>query len=145
MRETPAYKKGYYHSVERFAMLAEWLNNKVNRKQRAAKARALRKKRLFFAISGTINAVCSRCGCDDWRLLEVNHKNGGGRKANEGGWGAPDFKRAVIQGRRKTDDLEILCRPCNAIHYLELKFGPLPMKVLWTAEGKGEHHPTVSV
>jgi len=37
----------------------------------------------------------------------------------------------IASGKRKTDDLELLCKPCNAIHCLELKHGPLPMKVVW--------------
>lgn len=34
-------------------------------------------------------------------------------------------------GRRKIDDLNILCRVCNALHYLQLKYGNIPMRVLW--------------
>lgn len=75
--------------------------------------------------------TCSRCGCDDTRLLEINHKSGGGRQ---------EFKKAktpiqnqIIHRNRTTDDLELLCKPCNHIHYLELKFKkPLPMQVVWT-------------
>jgi hypothetical protein len=35
-------------------------------------------------------------------------------------------------GKRTTEDLELLCRPCNALHWLEMKYGPLPMRVVWT-------------
>ena len=41
----------------------------------------------------------------------------------------------IASGKRKTDDLELLCKPCNAIHYLELKFGKLPMRVIWEDSG----------
>lgn len=90
----------------------------------------LNRKRAFFKIQNTIHFHCERCGCDDIRLLEINHKNGGGSRQdpNRG-----KLLRDIIQNRRSVDDLELLCRPCNALHYLEMKYGPLPMlKVVWT-------------
>ena len=41
------------------------------------------------------------------------------------------FIRAIVLGDRKIDDLNILCRPCNSLHYLELKHGKLPYKITW--------------
>lgn len=89
------------------------------------------KAKVFSLICGG-NPCCSRCGCSDIRFLEVNHKNGGGSK---------ERRKAVLRGttlywdifkgKRKTDDLEILCSPCNAVHYLELKYGKLPYKVIY--------------
>lgn len=70
---------------------------------------------------------CVRCRCDDCRLLEINHKHGGGAKDQKGN----RFNCDIISGRRSTDDLEILCKPCNAVHFLELKYGTLPFTVLW--------------
>jgi hypothetical protein len=32
---------------------------------------------------------------------------------------------------RDVDDLELLCRPCNAVHYLEMRHGPLPFRIVW--------------
>jgi len=76
---------------------------------------------------------CAYCNCDDLRLLEINHKYGGGRK--ETGTGndrhPTEFYRAIINGTRSIYDLEIACRVCNAHHYLELKYGPLPFTVTW--------------
>ena len=73
---------------------------------------------------------CVRCGCNDIRLLEVNHKNGGGSQEKKNSKYS-NAVLSVIYGNRKTDDLELLCRPCNHIHYLELKYGKLPMEVKW--------------
>lgn len=76
---------------------------------------------------------CTRCGCDDVRLLEINHKNGGGyvEQKTKIPHGAPFYSK-LIRGKRKTDDLELLCRPCNAIHYLEMKYNEkFPLNVVW--------------
>lgn len=94
------------------------------------KQRLLLRKRIFFKICGNTDYKCSRCGCNDFRLLEINHKNGGGsieRKTST----REEFLRSIIDGKRPADDLELLCRPCNAIHYLEMKYGKLPIRVVW--------------
>jgi len=82
------------------------------------------------------NPLCVRCGCDDIRLLEVNHKNGGGGKELRGGKLSSKFYQDICAGKRKTDDLELLCKVCNSWHYLELKFGELPYKISYDKENK---------
>ncbi len=123
----------YARAPERKQRLVDWYADRDNRRARQIRYTALLRKRVFFRISGSINPVCTRCGCDDSRLIEINHKAGGGKK-KEGG----NFKKLYVEiasGRRDTEDLELLCRPCNAIHYLESKYGPLPMNVAWTGGG----------
>lgn len=91
-----------------------------------------RQRRRALLLVGRGVLVCVRCGCDRPELLEINHKNGGGRKDLVGKW----FHRALVRLERNTDDLELLCRPCNAIHYLEMKYGPLPLRVVWKGASK---------
>ena len=75
---------------------------------------------------------CNRCGCDIIEFLEVNHKNGGGQK--DLATNPSKFTFDVIFGRRSIHDLEILCRPCNAIHYLEQKSKQnVPLKVFFNS------------
>ena len=89
------------------------------------------RRRILFRICGSITPRCVRCGCDDERLLEINHIYGGGNRENQKGKFSSRFYYDIANGKRPTDDLELLCKPCNAIHALELKFGSLPMKVVW--------------
>ena len=72
---------------------------------------------------------CKRCGCDQEPLLEINHINGGGGKEHKATGNR--FYREIARLRRGVDDLELLCKPCNAVHALELKHGPLPFQVVW--------------
>lgn len=75
-------------------------------------------------VSGFDSPICTNCGCDDLHILEINHKNGGG---------SAEYKRILSQGHniywlivkahRSVDDLEVLCKVCNAKHYVEHKFG----------------------
>lgn len=74
------------------------------------------------------NLKCIRCGCNDIRFLEINHKNGISHEERKE---SKHIGKAIVKGWRKTSDLEILCRPCNHIHYLEMKFGFVPLKVVW--------------
>jgi len=130
-RIRPVYAYDPAKRAERLRKLKIWA--KENAKAKHDKDESLLRKRVFFLVSGGPNAKCVRCGCDDWRVLEVNHKNGGGNREHETGRYARALYHDIMQRRRTTEDLEILCRPCNAIHYLEMKFGPLPIRVVWDA------------
>ena len=109
---------------ENWLKTVDW---KKHRQEQNAKERIR-----VLLIVGRKEVKCIRCGCDDIRLLEINHKNGRGAIEYEGGRYMREFYRKIIRLERNVDDLEILCRVCNAWHYLELKFGKLPIKVLWS-------------
>jgi|GEM_PF-1666878 len=86
-------------------------------------------------IAGYGPVVCVRCGCDDLRVLQVNHKLGGGnREAKAVKGGLMRLYLDVYQKRRGVDDLEILCQPCNHVHAVELRCPDLVgrFKVNWT-------------
>lgn len=63
---------------------------------------------------------CVRCGIKDIRVLDINHKNGGGRKELKKNK-LSHLSVRIALGNRKISDLEILCRNCNYLHWLELK------------------------
>ena len=89
-------------------------------------------KKSVLSVVGGKHPKCVYCGCDDERLLELNHKFGGGTKEIKKK-GAKMYWD-IILGRRKLDDLEIACRICNAKHYLELKYGKLPFKITYQSD-----------
>lgn len=46
-------------------------------------------------------------------LLDINHSNRDGKK-DRIYWGSSNsFYLAIVEGRRKTDDLELLCAMCH--------------------------------
>jgi len=100
------------------------------KKERGKVSRDRVRKTNFNIISNN-NPVCANCGCDDIRLLEINHINGGGNKELLKGKGSNSFAWDIYMGRRKTDDLNLLCRPCNALDHLERIFGEIPIRILW--------------
>jgi len=99
---------------------------KVNKIQRNWHAN-VRKKALSIIGNGKLE--CVRCGCNILSFLEINHKNGGGttetRKLGS------HLVHNIVKGSRKIEDLELLCKPCNAIHALELKHSNVPLKVIF--------------
>ncbi len=106
----------------------------VEHKDEANKKMRDTRRKMRIAILNVIsnnNPHCVRCGCDDIRLLEINHKNGGGRKDTHNGKCSIAFYRDIYKGKREIDDLELLCKVCNSWHYLELKYGKLPYEVLY--------------
>jgi hypothetical protein len=113
---------------ERGAALKVWL--KANGRQHS-KASAERVRQTVFAlISKSKHPHCVSCGCDDLRFLEINHKNGGGGREYAEKKSQVVY-RDIAMLRRPVDDLELLCRVCNAKHYLMLKFGTVPIEVTW--------------
>ena len=70
-------------------------------------------------VTGDEEPRCAGCGCDDPDLLEVNHANGGGsREFRERG----AVVHRVFAGERGTGDLDLKCRPCNALDHLRKKY-----------------------
>ena len=64
-------------------------------------------------------------------LLDIHHKNGLGtqdRKINKR-LHATKFICNIVQMKRTTDDLELLCRMCHTLHHLKQKYGDLPYSV----------------
>jgi len=84
------------------------------------------KLRALQIISGEEVPRCRNCGCSYIFALGVNHKNGGGtaeRKAND--TLGSKFYRAIVNGDRKTDDLEVMCHPCNVAEHLFKRCGAM--------------------
>lgn len=88
-------------------------------------------KKVVFNILSNNNPICVNCGCDDNRLLEVNHIHGGGGKELRRGKHTNVFMWDIYMGRRKTDDLNLLCRVCNALDYLKRKYKVTNYKVIY--------------
>jgi hypothetical protein len=63
---------------------------------------------------------CVRCGCDVLDYLEFNHIKGNGCKDWRENKGIAMMDR-ILTKKRDTDDLEVLCRVCNALEFLERK------------------------
>ena len=91
------------------------------------------KKRLkaLRKVSGEDVPKCINCGCDDVRFLEINHINGGGYKEKKEAGGTGYVFKNILNGTRKTDDLNVLCKVCNGLDALKRKYGEVPIEVVW--------------
>jgi len=101
--------------------------------RRIFRARVVRLRHAVFVKLG--GPVCVGCGCDDERILEINHKDGGGSREHETVWkGSRKFLTAILRGIRSTADLNVMCGPCNRLDYLERRFPDLRGKITvrWT-------------
>jgi len=78
-----------------------------------------RKIKAMLLVSKNGKVECNRCGCDELSFLEFNHINGGGCK--EFKENHTSMAEKILFNKRKTDDLEIVCRVCNALDYLGRK------------------------
>jgi hypothetical protein len=122
------YVKKNWESV--YAYRKKWVQEHPEARKKI-KHNSIEKVRIeVLRILSNGNPVCVNCGCDDIRMLEINHINGGGYQDTKGCRGSR-FYQKIKQGKRKTDDLNVLCRICNAWHALELRFGKLPFKITY--------------
>lgn len=94
-----------------------------------------RDKKRLHVLNLLGGPTCVYCGCDDIKALEINHKCGGGCEEYKKGAGT-----AIVDdiwfGRRSVENLEVVCRPCNSIHYMKLK-GIEGWKITWIGD-KGD-------
>jgi hypothetical protein len=61
---------------------------------------------------------CSNCGCDEFSVLEINHINGGGRKALKTTQNRQLY-RDIVNDKVNLSEYNVLCRVCNALHYVQ--------------------------
>lgn len=101
-------------------------------KERRNRHAKLHRKKLKLMLFQFFGGKCSHCGCDDFRALEINHVNGGGSKEHRLLSGGYVFYADILSGKRKNDDLELLCAVCNAHHHMKvLKDVPGDWKIEW--------------
>lgn len=68
-----------------------------------------RRKKLIQKLGGK----CVNCGITDWRLLQINHINGGGRK--ERLLLGKKLYTDILKGKRE-EDYNLLCANCNILY-----------------------------
>lgn len=136
-------KRDYYKDVEKSRRysknyMKKWgkehpdrikqINKNNHLKHREKHLELMNKRRLrvrlkALEIVGKGRIECSNCGQKDIRILQINHINGGGRIDTRKFNGNGSFYYAIINGKRKTNDLNILCAVCNQAHFIEHKYG----------------------
>jgi len=101
---------------------------KAHIKERRLKYHREMKLKVFEMLGG---AKCVNCGCEDFDILEINHIDGYGKK--EVRRLGRSLYEEIYLGRRKTDDLNVLCRVCNALDYLMRKKpeSAKRLKIIW--------------
>lgn len=73
---------------------------------------------------------CANCGCDEASLLEINHITGGGRAMAKTRQNRQLY-RDIAKGRVELSDYNVLCRVCNALHYIKDILGVEGHRVTW--------------
>lgn len=67
--------------------------------------------------------ICVNCGCNRKEILEINHIKCNGRQELKRYHNHHAFFRDIINEKVNIRDYNILCRVCNAKHYIEEKIG----------------------
>ena len=95
--------------------LDRWLKkHPLKRKIHALRTRIKLRKRLIQKLGGK----CSRCGINDWRVLQINHLNGGGRKEYTIKGCKKIYKE--ILNEERDGEFNLLCANCNILYEYEM-------------------------
>jgi hypothetical protein len=87
-------------------------------------------KRVRLRVLRLLGGACVHCGCDDPRVLEVHHKAGGGARERKE-VGGDGFWYNIVMGRRRTDDLELCCKPCHVVEDIKRLYGVENFRIEW--------------
>ena len=128
-RDRSEWAKQYLAShPERLEKFKKWARQR--RKEEPTESNRNNRKSALLLV-GNGNVKCENCGCDDVRFLEINHKNGNGNKELQKGKMSNKFYWDITMLRRKTNDLNILCKVCNNLYALEMKYGKTTYRVIY--------------
>ena len=89
--------------------------------RRARNARRIREKNQWKrSLLDALGGACVDCGCTDWRMLSVDHKDGGGNAARRklGTNSSPARWKFYYEQHRAGVPLEIRCLNCHALKSL---------------------------
>lgn len=75
--------------------------------------------RIRLRVIEKLGGKCVGCGVADPRILNVNHKNGEGRKELVTHRSNVTFYRRILDGERPTADLDLRCCNCNILYEYE--------------------------
>lgn len=126
--ESKAFHHRWYmaHRKESIEAMQKWRIDHPERRRQLNREHYQRLRlKVFNKLGG---AKCVYCGCDDIRILEVNHINGGGGKEQKklrASHNGKQLYEMIASGERATDDLNVTCRVCNMWHYVGLKYPDL--------------------
>lgn len=66
-----------------------------------------------------LGGQCVSCGECDRRVLQLNHKHGGGGADNRAGQGGTYLLRRLLSGERDLGDFDLRCANCNILYEYE--------------------------
>lgn len=92
-----------------------WLKNKDKKLAYARTYWKSRREKVLFDFGGK----CVRCGIQDFRVLDFNHKIPRYKTGVKDKW--KFSSRTEREIRNNPQNFELLCKNCNYIHYLESK------------------------
>jgi hypothetical protein len=85
------------------------------------RARSLSKYwQMRHEIFTRLDGQCIVCGANDRRVLQLNHKHGGGGGDNRAGRGGVYLLRRLLSGERDLGDFDLRCANCNILYEYEM-------------------------
>lgn len=81
-------------------------------------------------LSGNKIPQCSRCECDVFNILEVNHLNGV-KRDSKNRYGVGLWRMVIKLKDEAKKYFNVLCKVCNQLDYIERQFGVKGHTIVW--------------
>jgi len=120
-------RKQYNREYSREYMKKWRANNPDKQKARDKTYRQKLRADVMIILGGK---HCSDCGCDVDGILEINHKDGGGRQETKDKK-YEAYLRSIRDHANPQEKYNVLCRVCNAKHYVEEMLGIKGFTIVW--------------
>ena len=105
------------HKEEHLRANKLWSKENKNKVNRWARLRHQKIRREVLVLLGN---KCTRCGFDNWKALQIDHINGGGRQDIESFSSNVAYLSAVKASVEKQENkYQLLCANCNQIKRYE--------------------------
>lgn len=108
--KNPSYKASLYRSIKKY--------QKTKKYKEFQEKQQLKRHKLREELFKKYGKVCNKCGFNDSRALQLDHKNGGGWKETISLSRQGVYKKALND---KNGNYQILCANCNWIKRIEKK------------------------
>jgi hypothetical protein len=109
-----AYRKKYYHTEKFQRHMLEYRKTEGFRKS-IGHSMMKYYYRLRLELFKLLGSKCSRCGIDDYRCLQIDHVNGGGKKESREKSRFKFLQYYTRHPEEAKQKLQLLCANCNWI------------------------------
>ena len=121
--DSPKHKACEVRFLEKLIITLELRERRIDRLKHWREHNLSTYKKLRQEVLLHLGSKCSKCGIEDYRVLQIDHINGNGyqekKQFGRGGWASVKYYRHILEV--DGEGYQLLCANCNWIKRYEQK------------------------